>query len=158
MLEPKCFCKLTKFCQILILTLLVLTPPYFLAKIVQILQKVIVFFLERGKEIEPWFWHIWTAQWLKFFPTTAYLFRFWPSLEGKGGKSWAKSANFGSASFSWKLKSFKCFQTTFLFARALPLVRISAILDYIWRSRDPKTSKKRPFHECWIGTQNFENF
>ena len=40
---------------------------------------------------------------------------------------------------------FQCF----LFARVLPLVRISAILDY---------SFKGPFHGCWIGTENFENF
>ena len=47
------------------------------------------------------------------------------------------------------------FQTIFLFARVLPLVRISAILYHIWGSKGPKASQKRPFHECWIGTQNF---
>ena len=35
-----------------------------------------------GKEIEPWFWQIWIAQWLKFFPNTAYLFQFRPSSVG----------------------------------------------------------------------------
>ena len=29
-----------------------------------------------------------------------------------------------------------------MFARALPLVRISTILDYIWGSKGPKTSQK----------------
>ena len=29
---------------------------------------LIVIFLKRGKKREPWFWHIWIAQWLKFFP------------------------------------------------------------------------------------------
>ena len=43
-LEPTCFYKFTKFCQILILSLWFLTLPYFLATIAQILQKVIVFF------------------------------------------------------------------------------------------------------------------
>ena len=56
-------------------------------KIAQILHKVIVFFQERGEEKEPWFWHIWIAQWPKFFPTTAYLFRFRPS---SGGNEWSK--------------------------------------------------------------------
>ena len=60
-------------------------PTLFPGKIAQTLQ--IVFFLERGEEIEPWFWHIWIAQWLKLFPTTAYYFRFRPSSEGKG---WSK--------------------------------------------------------------------
>ena len=94
MLEPTCFYKFTKFCQILILTLWFLTLPCFLAKIAQILQKVVVFFLERGDEIEPWFWHILITQWL-----TAYIFRFWPSSGETFGQSWTKSANFGSVSF-----------------------------------------------------------
>ena len=42
-----------------------MTLPCFLAKVAQILQKVIVFFRERGEEIDPWFWHILIAQWLK---------------------------------------------------------------------------------------------
>ena len=36
------------------------------------------------------------------------------------------------------------FQTNFWFARLLPMVRISAILDYIWGSKGPNTSQKRP--------------
>ena len=40
------------------------------------------------------------------------------------------------------------FQTMFLFARVLPLVRMSAILDYTWGSKGPKTSQKGPFHGC----------
>ena len=50
------------------------------------------------------------------------------------------------------------FQAMFLFARVLPMSRISAILDHIWLSKGPKTSQKGPFDGCWIGTQNFENF
>ena len=76
--------QFSKFCQILILTLWFVTLPCFLAKIAQILQRVIVFFLERGEQIELWFRHIWIVQWLQFFPTTAYLFRFWPSSGGNG--------------------------------------------------------------------------
>ena len=51
----------------------------------------------------------------------------------------------------------KNFQTVFLFARALPVVRISAMLDHIWESKGPKASQKEPFRGCLIGTQNFEN-
>ena len=85
MLEPKYFYKFTKFWEILILTLWFVTLPCFLTKIAQILQKVIVFFLERGKKIEPWFWHIWIAQWWKIFPTAPHLFQFRSYSGGNGG-------------------------------------------------------------------------
>ena len=102
MLKPKCFQKFRKFSQILILTLdlwpyLVNLVPSrswgrgyltcFRAKIAQILQKVIVLFPERWEEIEPWFWHIWITQWLRFFPITTYLFRFRPSSGGNGSSN-----------------------------------------------------------------------
>ena len=131
MLEPKSFYEFTKFCQILILTLWFVTLSCFLAKIAQILQTIIVFFLERGEEIEPWFWHIWIAQWLKFFPTTAYIFRFRAS---SGGNGWSK---LGQNCELWDRIRF---------------------WDHICDSKGPKTSQKGPFHGCWIGTQNFEKF
>ena len=56
-----------------------------------------------------------------------------------GRQSRTKRSNFGSVSFSGKLKSFKVF---LLFARVLPLVRILAILDHICGSKCPKTSKQ----------------
>ena len=52
----------------------------------------------------------------------------------------------------------KNFQIMVLFARVLPLIRISAILDHIWGNKGPKTSQKGLFCEFWIGTQNFEIF
>ena len=67
-------CGWNSICQILILLLWLVTPACFLVKLPQILQKVIVFFPERGGEIKTLFWHIWTAQWLKFFRTTTYFF------------------------------------------------------------------------------------
>ena len=77
-----------------------LTPPCFLVKISQILQKVIVFFPEKGDEIKTSFWHIWIAQWLKFFRTAAYFFfNFGHLQEEKRGQSSTKSANFGSVPF-----------------------------------------------------------
>ena len=57
----------------------------------------IVFVPEREEEIKTSFWHIWIAQWLKFFRTTAYFFDF--GQEEKMGQSWTKSANFGSLPF-----------------------------------------------------------
>ena len=78
MLEPNFFIGSwpgwNRICQILILTLWLVTATCFLAKIVQILKKVIVFFLERGEEVKPWFKHIWIAQWLKFFRRYCLLF------------------------------------------------------------------------------------
>ena len=47
-------CRWNRICQIFILTLWFVTPPYFLPKITQeIEQKLIIFFPERGEEIEP---------------------------------------------------------------------------------------------------------
>ena len=55
-------CGWNSICQIWILPLWILTLPCFLVKISQIMQKVIVFFLERGEEIKTLFWHSWIAQ------------------------------------------------------------------------------------------------
>ena len=52
--------------------------------------------------------------------------------------------SFGPSLFHKNSSPSKVFQTNFLFARALPLVRISAILDYIWGSKGPNASQKRP--------------
>ena len=89
-------------CQILILFLWLVAPPCFLVKLPQILQKVIVFFPEGGGETKTLFWHIWIAQWLKFFRTATYfIFDFDHLGEGKSkrAKSWTESTNFGSAPF-----------------------------------------------------------
>ena len=67
-------CGWNSICQILILPLWLVTPLCFLVKLPQILQKVIVFFPETGGEIKTLFWHIWIAQWLKFFRSTTYFF------------------------------------------------------------------------------------
>ena len=59
-----------------------------------------------------------------------------------------KVQTLGPSLFYKKLKSFKFFQTMFLLARVLPLVRISVILDHFWGSKGLKISQKGPFHEC----------
>ena len=55
-------CGWNSICQILILSFWLMTPPFFLVKISQTLQKSIVFFPERGEEIKTSFWHMWIAQ------------------------------------------------------------------------------------------------
>ena len=134
MLEPKSFYEFTKFCQILILTLWFVTLSCFLAKIAQILQTIIVFFLERGEEIQPWFWHISVAQWLKCFPITAYLFRFWPSWGRNGWSKLDQKCKLWVRLFSMKTRILQ------FFFKQLPLVRTSAVDDHIRGSKDPKTS------------------
>ena len=69
-------------CQILILPPLTCDPALFPGKNIANISKNNRIFPERGEEIKTSFWHIWIAQWLKFFRTTAYFFRFWPSKRG----------------------------------------------------------------------------
>ena len=86
-----------------------------------------LFFLERGDEIEPWFWHILITQWL-----TAYIFRFWPSSGETFGQSWTKSANFGSVSF---LLIFQFIFNQCFFATAPPLKFLSPeVALYLYKS------------------------
>ena len=59
-----------------------------------------------------------------------------------GGQRWTKNTKFWSALFHKNSNPSKMFQTNFLFARVLPLVRISAILEYIWGSKGPNISQK----------------
>ena len=84
---------------ILILTLWLVTPPCFLPKISQIVQKVIVFFPERWEEIEPWFWHIWIAQWMKFSSLLLIFFDFGHLQRETRAQSWNKTANSGYVLF-----------------------------------------------------------
>ena len=58
-------------------------------------------------------------------------------------QSWTKTL--GLSLFYENSKASKTFQTMFLFARVLPLVRISAILDYIWGIKGSKSFWKDHF-------------
>ena len=71
-----------------------------------------------------------------------------------------KTANFGSVPFPWILESFKNFQTVFLFlfARILPLVRISAMLKHIGGARAQKPPKKGYFVDAESVRKTLENF
>ena len=142
-------CGWNIICQILILPIWLVTPPCFLVKLSQILQKVIVFFPERREEIKISFWHIWIAQWLKFFRSTAYFFILTIIRRKRGVKLGRKVLTLSPFLFHKYSNPSKKFQTVFLFARVLPLLRISAILDHIWRVRTQKTSQKGQFRGCW---------
>ena len=73
-------------------------------------------------------------------------------------KSGPKVQTLGPSLFHKNSNPSNFFQAMFLFARVLPLVRISAILDHMSASKGPKTSEKQPFHGYCVGTQNFESF
>ena len=153
MLEPKfLYRKLTRnhlgqtwLCQTLIPTLWLVTPLCFLTKIAQILQKVIVFFLERREETKPWFWHIWIAQWLKFFGTTAYFFMSAILRRKREIKVQPKVLTLGPSLFRKNSNFSKNFQTMLFFVKVLPLVRSSTVLNHIWGSKDSTASQKGPF-------------
>ena len=139
MLEPTCFYKFTKFCQILILTPWFLTLLCFLAKTAQILQKLIVLSLERGEETEPLI-----LTYLDSLMDEVFLYdRLYFSISAIFRRKLLVKVGpplFINPSIS--------FQAMFLFARVLPMSRISAILDHIWLSKGPKTSQKGPFDGC----------
>ena len=108
------------------------------------MKKVIVIFQGRGEEIKLSFWHIWIVQRLKFFCYAYFLTS--AIFRGKQGvKVRPKMPSFGSFLFNKNSNPSKK-TSNFFFARVLPLVRISAILDFIWGSKDPNTSQK----EHWM--------
>ena len=121
------------------------------------------------KFFSKWKRAIWISQWLKFFLAISFFpffffffffFRFQPSSGGSGVSKLDLKCKLWMRPFSIKTRILqkKKFKTFFLSTRVLPLVKMLAKLDHIWGSKDPKSSQKNPFHECWIGKQNFENF
>ena len=86
----------------------------------------------RREEIEPWFWHIWIAQWLKFFTATVYLFQFQPSSRENEWSKLDQKWKLWVGLFFMKTQILRIFfKQCFFFTRVLPLLRISATLDYI---------------------------
>ena len=70
-------------------------------------------------------------------------FRYWPSLGGKEGSKLDQKCQLWVRPFSINKRILpKNFQTVFFFVRVLPLLRISAILDYIREIRAQKPTKK----------------
>ena len=128
----------------------------FLTKIYWIVQKVIVFFPERGEEIYSISFDIFgQLNGWRFSSPQPIVFDFGHFQGERGVKVESKGQTLGLSFF---LNPSKNFQTMFLFARVLPLMRILTKLDHIWGCKDPKSSREEPFHGCWIARQNFDIF
>ena len=95
------------------LTLRLMILPCFLLKIVQIVQKVIIFF-PRGNEIEPCFWQIWYPHdWsfsVKLLSSILVIF-----MDKQGLKIRPKVQTLGSFFFSIKPRILKNFSKNFWF-------------------------------------------
>ena len=82
-------------------------------------------------EVKPWFRHNWIANDWSFsallFFSISTIFRGEPGI-----KIGPKVLTLGLFLFHKNSNPLKNFQTMFLFARVLPLVRISTMLDHIW--------------------------
>ena len=75
------------------------------------------------------------------FPHYSFLFPISAIFKGiRGVKVAPKVQTLGPSLFHKNSNPSKNFQTMFLFARVLPLVGISAILDHIWGIKGQKTS------------------
>ena len=86
---------------------------------------------------------------VEVFRSTAYFFILTIIRRKRGVKLGRKVLTLSPSLFHKYSNPSKKFQTVFLFARVLPLLRISAILDHIWRVRTQKTSQKGQFRGCW---------
>ena len=143
MLEPKCFYKFTKFYQILVLTL---------TKIAQILQKLIVFFLGRGRRDSldfdifgyPNGWS---------FSTLLLIFFDFDYLWGKRAVKVGRKVKTLGPSVHENSNPSNFFQTMFFLLEYYPWWEFWIYWTIFGVSKAPKTSPKWPFHGCWIGTQ-----
>ena len=126
------YCGWNRICQILILTLWLVTPPCFLGKIAQILQIVIIFFPEREEEIKLLFdifgWSF------SALPLISFDFS---HLQWKQGiKVRPKVLTLGPSLFHKNLSPSKNFQIMFLFARVLQswTKYLRQTLVFMWNS------------------------
>ena len=143
-------CRWNRIYQTLIPTFWIVIPSCFLSKIAQTVQKVIIFFPDRGEEIEPWFWHIWISREAKGFSALLLIFFDFGHPQGKRGvRIGPKVLTLDMSLFYENSNPLKKFQTTFLFSRILTLVRVSVKSEHIWRSKSSKTSLKALFHWSW---------
>ena len=85
-------------------------------------------------------------------------FNFSHLQEEMRGQSWTKSANCESVPFPLISNPSKKFQTVFLFARVLPPVRISDILDHIGVVRAQKSPKNGYFVDAESVRKSLEIF
>ena len=89
-------CGWKSICQILIPFLWLVTPPCFLVKISQILQKVVVFFPGKRREDKDLILTCLDSSVTENYRTAAYFLDFDNLQEEKRGQSWTKCANFES--------------------------------------------------------------
>ena len=108
-----------------------MTPPCYLVKISHILKSNHIF-PGKGREDKHFILTYLNSSMAEVFAALLLIFRFWPSSRGK---EWSKSL------FHKYLNSSKNFQTLFLLASVLPLVRILAILDHIGGAKAQKPIK-----------------
>ena len=111
-------------------------PTMFPGKRILNIAKSFRIFPGKGRGDKDSFWHIWIAQWEKFFR----IFR-----SKRGLKAGPKVQTLDPSVFHKYSNPSKTFQTVFLFARVVPLVRILAILVYIGGVRAQKPPKKGYF-------------
>ena len=89
--------------------------------------------------------------------TTSIVFTFFdfghlPGVTGVGGSKLDQKSKLSVSRFRKNRKLPKIIPTLFVSAKLLSLVKISAKLDRIWESKDPKTTQKGPFYKRWIST------
>ena len=129
------------------------TSPCFLVKISQILIKTNRIFPGKGRGDKDFILTGLDSSLAEVFPHCCLFFSILVIFTRKRWvKVEQKVLNWGPSLFHKYLNPSKNFQTVFLLARVLPLVWISAIMDYIGGVRAQKTSQKWLFRGCWIGT------
>ena len=113
----------------------------------------------KGRGDKEFIWHNWITQWVKFFcPTALFIILFVHLQEKTGVKVGPKMLTLGPSLFHKYLNlSKKISNTVFVCWSTTSGENFSSIRPY-WGSKGPKTSKKRLFQGCWIGTQNLQNF
>ena len=119
-----------------------MTPPCFPVNIFQILQKVMIFFSERGGVKDIILTYLDSSR-AEVFPHGYLFFSVLVIFRRKRVvKVGPKVLTLGPSFFHKHSSPSKNFQTTFLFVRVLLLVRISAILDHIGGVRVKYLSKR----------------
>ena len=137
-------CEWKRICQILILTLWLVIlcppcPPCFLPNTAQTVQKVTVFSW-KGRGDWALILTYLDNSIAEIFPHYSQNFLISAIFRGKREvKIGPKVQTLGPSLFHKNSNPSKTFQSIFLFARALPLLGMSAKLDHTWGSMGPKT-------------------
>ena len=93
------------------------------------------------------------------FPPLLFIFFDFGHLQGEtGGQSWTKSANFGSVSFSLKLKSFKLFKQCFCLLEYYLWWKLRQYWTTFEGARAQKPPKKSHFKDAESVRRTLETF